>query len=160
MDRIKGRSEFSELQGDRYDTCYMCGPVVYRVVVHFDGSSATPTVGETITGVTTLDTGVVEGVTMTSATAGVMILTSPTGYDAESSVMFQDNEALTGGTSGASFSLVDGGCGVNKSGLMQPDSNLIEYQGLKYCSEHFAFRFKSEWLDDAKVNTSESLRGK
>jgi hypothetical protein len=160
MDRIKGRSDFSELRGDRYDTCYVCGPVVYRVVVHFDGSSATPTVGETITGVTTLDTGVVEGFTMTSATAGVMILTSPTGYDAESSVMFQDNEALTGTTSGASFALVDGGCGVNKSGRMQPDRNLIEYAGKKYCVEHFKFMFEKTWQDEAKIDTNEPLRGK
>jgi len=158
--RIKGRSEFSELSGDRYDTCFICGPVEYHVVVHFDGSSATPVVGEIITGVTTLDTGVVSSVTMTGATTGVMILSSPTGYDAESSVMFQDNEALTGTTSGASFSLVDGGCGVCKSGRMFPDKMLIEYQGRKYCSEHFVFRFQADWINEAKIDANENLRGK
>jgi zinc transporter ZupT len=137
----------------------MCGPVEYYVVVHFDGSSATPTVGETITGVTTLDTGKVSGVTM-GGTSGVMILNSPTGYDAESSVMFQDNEALTGSISGVGFAFVDGACGVSKSGRMFPDKMLIEYQGKKYCQEHFYFRFQADWVNDAKVDITENLRGK
>ena len=158
--RILGRSDFTESQGDKYDFCYVCGPIKYRVVVHFDGSSATPTVGETITGVTTADTGVVERATMTTATAGVMILTSPTGYDNESSVIFQDNEYLTGTTSGASFAAVDGGCGINRSGRLHPDWNLIEYQGRKYCAEHFKFMFEKDWLDAIRPDLDENLRYK
>ena len=160
MDRIKGRSDFTELSGDKYRHCHVCGPVTHRVVVHFDGSSATPTVGETITGVTTGDAGVVESVTMTGDTTGVMVLTSPTGYDSESSVMFQDNEALTGTTSGASFSLVNGGCGINISGRLHPDWNLIEYRGIYYCREHFTFMFKQEWIDDQRPSINENERGK
>jgi hypothetical protein len=97
---------------------------------------------------------------MTASTSGVMVLTSPTGYDDISLYIFQDNEALTGSVSGPSFALADSQPSVNKSGRLYPDSNLIEYQGVKYCKEHFCFRFKSDWLDDQIISTNEPERGK
>ena len=164
--RILGRSDFTELAGDKYDSCTICGTQTYRVVVHFDSGSVAPTVGETVTGATSTDTGVIESVTLTSGTyaggdaAGIIILTSPTGYDGNTSLIFSDNEHLNGSTSGANFSDVNGITGINRSGRLHPDWNLITYRGVKYCKAHFFYRFKREWEDESKIDISESLRGK
>lgn len=160
MDSLKGRSDFSELGGDKYDACHVCGPLSYRAVVHFDGALATPIVGETITGTSPAGTGKVESVTMTSATAGVMVLSSPTGYDDISLNIFVDNQALTGDSGGAGFVTANGQPSVQKSGRLYPDTMLIEYQGIKYCRDHFAFMFKQVWLDEQVMDTDEPERGK
>ena len=163
---ILGRSGFTELSGDKYSECTICGTQTYRVVVHFDSGSVTPTVGETVTGATSADTGVIEFVQLTDGTyagsnaAGVIILTSPTGYDSDTSRIFSDNEHLNGSVSGADFADVTGSPGINRSGRLHPDWNLITYRGVKYCREHFRFRFVREWEDESKINISESERGK
>jgi len=165
---ILGRSDFTELRGDKYDSCVMCGSQKYRVVIRFDSGSAEPAVGETITGATSADTGVVEFIQLTGGAytdgnaVGVMVLDEPTGYDQYNLSIFTDDENLNGPTpgAGANFATVNGITGVNKSGRMHPDSNLITYNGVKYCKEHFRFRFKKEWEDDAKIDISEGERGK
>ena len=164
--RILGRSDFTELQGEKYDFCQVCGPQKYRAVVHFDSGSVAPIVGETITGATSTDTGVVEFVQLTEGTyaggdaVGVMVLTSPTGYDEYNLSIFADDENLNGSTAGNNFATVKGICGINKSGRLHPDSNLVEYRGTKYCKDHFRWRFQQQWSDEATLNISEKERGK
>jgi hypothetical protein len=164
--RILGRSEFTELQGDKYDTCHVCGPLKYRAVVHFDSGSVAPTVGETVTGATSADTGIVEFAQLTEGSyaggdaVGVMVLNTPTGYDQYNLSIFSDDENLNGSTAGDNFATVKGICGVSKSGRVHPDSNLVKYRGIKYCTEHFMFMFKKSWEDEATLNINEKERGK
>jgi hypothetical protein len=166
MDRIKGRSDFTELQGDRYRHCHVCGPVTYRAIIHFDSGSTAPTVGETVTGATSGHTGIIEFAQLTSGTyvggdaAGVLILTSPTGHNHDSLRIFSEDENLSGSSSGDNFCDVDGTPTVNINGRLHPDWNLIEYRGLYYCKEHFEFMFRKEWEDEEKISTDEPLRGK
>ena len=164
--RILGRSDFTELQGDKYDACHVCGPVKYRAIIHFDSGSVAPTVGETITGATSGHTGVVEFVQLTGGAyadgdaTGVISVTSPTGYSQDVVFIFQDNEAINGSTSGNDFATVNGNPGINRSGRLHPDWNLVFYRGKKYCREHFRWLFKKEWEDDATLNINENERGK
>jgi len=166
MLNIKGRSEFTELQGDKYDYCHICGPVKLRAVVHFDSGSVAPTIGETVTGATSTDTGVIEFAQLTDGSyangdaVGVIILTSPTGYDEYNLSIFSDDEALNGSTAGNNFATAKGISGITKSGRLHPDWNLIEYRGVKYCKRHYAFIFSQEWKDEEKINLNENDRGK
>lgn len=163
---LKGRADFTQGQGDHYEACHTCGPLAYRVVLHFDSGSVAPTVGETVTGATSTNTGVVDSVTLTGGTyaggdaTGVIILTSPTGYNRDTSVIFSDNEAVNGSTSGDNFATVNGAHGVTFDGRLYPRRELIEYRGLKYCASHFHWLFAREWQDEAKVTVNENERWK
>jgi hypothetical protein len=163
---LKDRTDFTEGQGDTYDTCLICGPEKMRALIYFDSGSVAPTVGETVTGATTSDTGVIEHVTLISGTyaggdaTGAIVVTSPTGYNSDTLVIFEDDETLTGSTSGSNFATVNGNCGVTRSGRIYRTQDLIEYRGNKYCNSHFGFRFRRQWLDEADVNISESERNK
>jgi len=165
MIELKDRSDFTEGRGDKYDACVICGPLKYRAVIHFDSGSKEPTVGETVTGATSTDTGVIEFAQLTEGSyangdaVGVIILTSPTGYT-ENGYIFSDDENLNGTLAGDNFATVKGICGINKSGRLHPDGNLVEYQGKKYCHDHFAWRFRQAWRDEDSPNINENERYK
>ncbi len=164
--RILGREGFTEGQGDRYRHCHICGPVKYRAIIHFDSGSVEPTVGETVTGATSTNTGVIEYVQLTEGAyadgdaVGVIVLTSPSGYNANTSRIFSDDEALNGSAAGDDFATVKGQPGVTVSGRLHPDWNLVEYRGIYYCRDHFRWYFKQEWQDEAKPDINENERGK
>lgn len=180
MLELQKPNQFSENPGEKWDSCFMCGPLKLTAIVYFDSGAHEPTVpagivaGETLTGAGSVgppvvaasgDTGVVESVDLTSGSwtgadaSGVIVLTSPVGYDSESLNIFADNENLTG-AGGVTIAKVNGKPGVNSYGRMYPDGNLIEYHGRKYCREHFAFKFSHDWEDEVKVDTSsENERG-
>jgi len=54
------RSDYPREAGEKWHECVLCGTRRIRGLVHFDGGIAAPSVGETITGATSGDTGVVE----------------------------------------------------------------------------------------------------
>ena len=175
--RIPHRSDYSRNDGLKFDECVLCGARRYSALVHYDNSTNTPVIGETITGVTSGDTGVVEKVYNYAGTgnanyvygtgmygfsayagsnsSGILVLTSITGYDKISLDIFQDNEYITGSVSGASFATVNKTGSVQVSGRLVPDSELIEYQGKKYCRQHFRFKFGHTWVDEQKVDSGE-----
>jgi hypothetical protein len=161
MDILKGRPDFQEGKGDRYYECYICGPQKYWAVIHFDSGSVAPTVGETVTGATTSDTGVIDTVTLSSGTyaggdaVGVIVLSSVNGYNRDTLLVFQDNEALNGSTSVADFATVNGTTGVTRNGRLYPEWATVEYDGRRYCNAHFPWRYKREWEDDSKIDIQE-----
>lgn len=163
---LKGRADFRQGQGDRYYACHICGPVEYRVVLHFDSGSTEPTVGETVTGSTSTNAGVVDSITLTSGTyaggdaAGVVVLTSPTGYNRDTAVIFSDDETLNGSTSGTNFATVNGVHGVTFDGRVYPEWQTVEYEGRRYCADHFPWRFRREWQDEQDIKIDENERWK
>jgi hypothetical protein len=164
MLKLSDPNRFSDNPDEKWDSCYMCGPVKYRALVYYDSGSVTPTVGETLTGATSGHTATVEGYTITTAGAteaiGVLELDDPVGYNSEDLSIFSDNENLNGSTGGVNMMTVNGAGSVIRYGRMYPDSGLIEYEGRKYCREHFAFRFAHDWVDESRVDTSsENERG-
>jgi hypothetical protein len=142
----------------------LCGSRLYRALVHFDSGSVTPTVGETITGATSGDTGVLANYTKTSGTVaagdavGVMEMTSPTGYDSILLEIFTNDENLNGSVSGLNFATVNKTGAVQVSGRLIADGDIVTYRGKKYCSAHFAFKFRREWEDEVKMPTDEGDR--
>ena len=152
------RSDWDRNSGEKWHECVLCGTKRIKFLVHFDSGSVAPTVGETITGATSGDTGVVEGHTIISGTVaggdavGVIEGNTPTGYDDNNLEVFQNDEALNGSTSGADFATVNGIGAVQISARLSADT--IEYRGKRYCRPHFLYKFGHTWLDDIKIDTA------
>jgi hypothetical protein len=163
---LKDRPDFTEGQGDKYYECHICGPQKYWSVIHFDSGSVAPTVGETVTGATTADTGTIETVTLSSGTyagrdaVGVIVLSGVSGYNRDTLLVFQNDEALNGSTSGNDFATVNGTTGVTRNGRIYPEWAIVEYEGRRYCRDHFPWRWRREWEKDTALDISESDRFK
>lgn len=162
--RLPHRTDYPDLAGEKWDVCCLCGAKLITFLVHFDSGSVAPTVGETITGATSGDTGVVEGYTLISGSfagldaVGVIVGNTPAGYDDSNLEVFHDNEELNGSVGGANMATVNKSGAVEISGRLTAESNLVTYQGKKYCRQHFLFKFRHDWLDDVKIDSSEGDR--
>ena len=131
------------------------------------GGTTAPTVGETFTGATSGDTGVVTVVqTLISGTwaggdaAGYITLDSLTGYDGEQLTMFENNEAINGSSAGDNCLTADGEGQVNIDGIFYPRSLLVKLRGKWLCVWHYRFRTKQEHLDEQRIDVSERDRGR
>lgn len=147
-------NSFDTAQNSEWRACTICGGTGARAIIYFDSGSVAPTVGETITGATSGDTGVVVVAYLRSGTyaggdaAGVMELSSPTGYERENYTIFQNDENINGSTSGDNMATVTGNPSVVFNGVLYPQTDMIEYKGKWYCSDHFVWRYKLEWEQD------------
>jgi hypothetical protein len=149
---------------DKWDTCCRCDKKVTMVEMRFNLGSAPPTVGETITGLISGDTGKVAKVTLESGSyagadaAGTIDLTSPTGTDDQGS-WGSDLESLNGSIGGTMMCL--NGHGHFKTyGRLWPMAVLIERGGHRYCPEHYKWTFDKDDLYNAKLDIDEKDRGK
>lgn len=162
--RLPRRSDYPDVAGAKWDECCLCGTKRIKVLVHFDSGSVAPTVDETITGATSTDTCVVEGYTLISGTfaggdaVGVIEGKTPTGYNNIDLEIFTNDENLNGSVAGLNFATVNGIGAVQISGRLIPDSDMVVYKGKKYCAAHFKFKFRKEWLDDARIDSGEGDR--
>lgn len=162
--RLPLRSDYDRNAGERWDECCLCGSRRYRALVHFKQGAVTPTEGETVTGASSGDTGILARYVLISGTAaggdavGVMEFTSPTGYDLANLEIFTKEESLNGSTSGNAFCVAMNKGAIQVSGRLIPEQDLVEYRGKKYCREHFRFKYSNDWLDEAKVETDENDR--
>jgi len=100
---IKPKSPWPGKNHEKWKTCFSCS-VEYRTceLKYDSGGTTEPTVGETFTGATSGDTGVVteveDPITGTWAggdAAGFITLDTLTGYDGEQLTMFEDDEPQT-----------------------------------------------------------------
>lgn len=173
--RLPHRSDYDQNSGERWDECVLCGTRLYTALVHFYSGSAEPTAdsyssgdwsgGETVTGATSSDTGVVHKVVRVSGAwadgdaAGVLILRSPTGYEPISSLeIFEKDELLNGSVSGDNFATATSVGAIQISGRLIPESDLVEYRGKKYCRAHFRFTYENDWKNEADVSDDENDR--
>lgn len=153
-------NRFDEAQNSEWRECVVCGTRSYIGIVYFDSGSVAPTVGETITGATSGNTGVIGTVWLRSGSyaggdaAGVIELSSPTGYERENYTMFSDNELLNGSTSGSNMSTVNGTGSVSINGVLYPQKDMVEYKGKYYCQPHFLYRFRQEWAMENEFKSS------
>lgn len=157
-------TDYQRDSGEKWDECVLCGPRLYTSLLHFDSCSVEPTLGETVTGATSTNTGVVSKYVKTSGAytdgdaAGVLFFTSPVGYDAVQYTHFQNNEALNGSTSGNDFATANGAGALQVSGRMIPEHDLIKHEGKYYCRPHYRFKFENQWKDEEEVDRSEGDR--
>jgi hypothetical protein len=111
--------------------CVFCGRFYTQYEIHYTGAAHTPAVGETITGVSSGKTAIVESVTpyKTGGPEGTIVVVSPSG-------IFTDGESISGSTSGASFSVCQS-YADKRYGFGYPDTALIPFEGKTYCRPHF-----------------------
>ena len=159
-------NDFGRDRSEKWRTCHYCGEVTNKAVISFDSGSTLPVEDETLTGATSANTGIVSEVILTSGTwaggdaAGQILLTTPTGYDAEAQEIFTDNETLTGSTAGADCATVNGVGSLVVDGVMYPEGDMVFYKGVWHCKSHYQWRWANEWLDDVKIKLNEKDRGK
>ena len=135
----------------------MCSAWYERYEMAFDAGSAEPTDGETITGGTSGDTGVVTDYILESGTwggcdaAGFIELSTVTG--GSDGLAFEDNESLTGSST---FVATVNGQGFKKVyGERVPDGESIYRDGKYWCREHYRFRFEKADRDEAQLRVEE-----
>jgi len=156
-------------RGEKWNDCYRCGTKYKHAEVFFDSGSVEPTVGETFTGATSADTGVVVDTALYTGSysggdaTGVVTLSTLTGVSKDSDTMietvFQDNEELNGGTGGDSMMTVDGTPQVNKYGRLYPESEQVIFRGRRYCSAHAMSIIPNTLSDELHLDVTEDERG-
>lgn len=149
---------------EKWKECALCHPQTKWVELHYYSGSVEPAVGETLTGATTGDTGVVASTTLFSGTwaggdaVGIIQFSSYTGLEIEDEDIFQADELLNGSTGGSNMATVKWkGCFKN-SGIIHPKSVLIKKNGRWYCKWHYDWKFRLEDLDDQRLDINEDFR--
>ena len=145
MAQLRPRSSWPKSLWQKHYFCQLCGGELYKTVeLQFDAGSVEPVAGETLTGATSGDTGVVDSVTLESGTwaggdaAGTIYLTSPTGVG-DDGECFDDDESV-GGTTGGLAMLTANGNGITKSeGMPYPEGETGIFEGKRYCTKHLDF---------------------
>jgi len=156
--------------GEKYRSCWLCGGTVSNhVEIRFDTGIQEPTVGSTLTGATSGDTGVVTAVQVESGTwdggdaAGTIWMSSPTGFsdintDGGTGEWGQDNEALTSG--GVTKCVMNGHGHQKRGGILYPESDMVEASdGHWYCKPHWSMRFLPDLRAENPVEVDEDDRG-
>jgi hypothetical protein len=140
------------------DHCAVCGPIEETIELDYDEGGNEPTVGDTLTGATTGDTGVVSEVILRSGAwasgtaAGTIIMTSGTGVDDDSMSSFKDNENITNTTAGNTVGKTEGVGILKRTGFYYPSEDLIEVDGQHYCRKHYLLKFPKKFLDEMDID--------
>ena len=146
-----------------YYPCTLCGAQYKRVEFWFDPSSVEPTVGETLTGDTSGDTGVVVSSTLYDGTyaggdaKGFVELSGCTGVSER--FAFEEDETITGSTGGADMMTTDSVGSEKVYGRLYPDTAMAVYNGKKYCLPHYHYVSRKNYERDAEINITEEDRG-
>lgn len=154
MPRLTPSSKFTENTGQGWHSCVLCGTLFNRVEIPFNDGGVEPTVGETVTGGTSGDTGVLEEVVVYGGTwgagdaTGVLVLKNYTG--ASEGLWGQDAENLNGSTAGNNFATTTSVGAVKKSGMMYPTNRMVRIDGKRYCATHAKMVSSAEQLDLSK----------
>jgi hypothetical protein len=147
----------------RYRECVQCGMSEYLATLDFLGGSVAPTIGETLTGATSADTGVVLEVSLWSGTyaggdaAGRILLETITGWDRLQYSIFDEAELVTGSTGGAGMMTVDNGT-VKVNSRLSPEGETAVVDGVRYCRFHYDLRFPKKYLAEAVLDLDERER--
>jgi hypothetical protein len=144
----------------KYYPCWLCGKTALTYEIRFDAGAVEPTVGETLTGGTSLDTGVVMTVALESGSyagsdaVGTIELSGVTGAIADDQLTaFQDNETVSGSTGGAGMLTTNGTALRKLSGRLFPESELAYRDGHYWCRDHYEHKFRIEdRAEDARAD--------
>lgn len=159
----------SNVRGEKWYDCIMCGTRIKKAEVFFDSGSVEPTEDESFTGATSGHTGVVVDYEIYTGTiaggdaTGVVTLKTLTGVSRDSDTlvetMFQDNETITGSTGGADMMTVNGTPQVNKYGRHYAEGNIVVFRGKRYCRAHFPMKWRHKLIDEIPLDITEEDRG-
>lgn len=151
----------------KWKPCRLCTTKWITAELKFDSGSTVPTVGETLTGATSGDTGVVTEIeTLLSGSwaggdaAGYLHVDTLSGDDAEQYSIFSDDELINGSTAGSNCLTADGQGNVKIWAILWPKRLLTRYEGKDYCPEHAGFRMRPRERDKQKLRIVEDERGR
>ncbi len=147
---LNPRSSWPKSKWQRHYTCERCGGALVKTCeLQFDSGSVEPTVGETLTGATSADTGVVVSVSLESGTwaggdaVGTVRMSSPTG-EGDDGACFSDNETVNGSTGGTNILTANNAGIVKTDGIPYPEGETGLYRGKRYCTQHLDFMISQE----------------
>jgi hypothetical protein len=149
---------YKDNRNDKWYDCYSCGPARKRVEMQFVSGSVEPTDGETLTGATSGDTGVVDSVELVSGTyaggdaAGWIELKTYTGADMDEYRAFQADESINGSTGGdGMLTVAQYQPSVKITGRKYRESDTVVYKGRRYCRAHFNSFIRKDRLDEIRL---------
>ncbi len=145
---------------EKWYECGICGPHLRQIHLNFTSGSVEPTVGETFTGATSGATGVVVETVLASGTyggdaAGYVTLSSGTGVDSEDKDWGTEDEAINGSDGGDDM-LTMGTAWEYTSGLLYPQSQIVERDGRFLCIWHHSFKYIPEDRDEVVMDLSDA----
>ena len=161
---MRPKSEWGKNLGEKWKHCWFCDQKWLRAILHFDSGSVEPTVGETLTGVTSGDTGVVTGSDLILGTyaggdaVGVVKMSTPTGYHSIQRTIFEDDEAINGSTGGSNMLTANKAGAVLQQGIIYPKKDMIKYKGKWMCRWHADWYIKSKVREENRMNLAELER--
>lgn len=152
---------------EKWKPCRVCGTKWMTAELKFYDGSTLPTVGETLTGDDSGDTGVVTEIeTLISGSwdgddaAGYLHVDTLSGDDPEQYSIFTDGEAINGSTAGSNCLTADGQGNVKIWAILWPKRQLTKWRGNWYCPEHLGWRTRPKLRDEDKLVIKEDERGK
>jgi len=146
--------------GKKWYTCRLCGSAYDEVDIPYKLGTATPTVGQTITGATSGATAVVNNIKLVSGAwsgtaAGTIRGTSPSAFDFDTGRWGSHDEIVSSST--GSFTL--DGYGHKKSyGRYYPEGEVVENDGYYLCLAHDQARNSFKDKDEINADMDEGDR--
>ena len=151
---------------EKWKACRLCTTRWVTAELKFDSGSTLPVVGETLTGATSGDTGVVTEIeTLLSGTwagdaAGYLHVDTLSGDDPEQYSIFSDDELINGSIGLTDMLTADGQGNVKIWAVLYPKRLMVKWRGHWYCQWHAPFRMRPILRDEEKLIITEEERGK
>jgi hypothetical protein len=129
---------------------------------YYDGA-VEPVIGETLTGGTSTNTGVVlEDMVYVGCWAGGdaegrILLEAVTGWDRLQFSIFTAAESITGSTGGTGMMAVDNGT-IKVNNRLSPEGEMAYIEGAWWCRFHYDLHFPKKYLAEATLDLDESAR--
>ena len=162
---ISPKSFSQRIRNEKWHTCHLCGGNQYkRIEVKFASGDDEVEEDDTLSGLTSEDTGTVTEVELVSGSwaggdaAGYIELKDATGV--ADRLWGSEDEELHIGDSANTVATMDGYGYEKVYGVMYPLSYLARYEGKYYCREHLPFRSIPKERDRQKIKVTEKGRGK
>jgi hypothetical protein len=157
MKSLKLRYYGREVEADQsHRWCVLCGKAYTRYELDFYSGSVEPVEGETLTGATSAETGIIEDVNLVGGSYaggdahGTIVFTAASG-----SSDFEVDELINGSSGGDNIMTVR--CSTQRRhGRLYPTRALILREGRYYCKPHYRYRFRPRDRDKQKIQIRES----
>ncbi len=146
----------NEYEHTRYRACHIHGPLIKQVELRITSGSVEPTVGETVTGATSGDTGVVLGVHLESGTwaggdaVATVYINNHTGVDADTGEWGSGTENINGSTSGSNWG-TRFVAPEQSSGRIFPEQEMVFVDGDWFCNDCYRRRYPKKYLDEWQI---------
>ena len=153
---MKEADVYPTRDGLRYRACKVHGPLNKQVELRITSGSTVPTVGETLTGATSGDTGVVVSVRLESGTwaggdaVATIVINNHTGVDEDTGEWGSGTEEINGSISGTSI-MTRYVAPQQTSGVIFPESSMVFYDSAWYCIDCYRRKFVKKFLDDSQI---------